>query len=605
MPDDLFSAIARGDLIYAWNTNFEWAIWKEVCVKKLGWPELPFLQLRDTQAISLNFALPMSLGNCGEVLDLDIQKDKRGSQLIKWLSVPQKPTKAHPHTRRTPELYPDLFQEFYAYCGKDVRSERAILKSFPWELSANELEIWRKTLLKNERGIPVDVELVTKTLAIVEEYLEEVSTIVPIITNGAIKTINQGAAIISWCELQGYEIPNFQAPTIVDCLNDPDIENYPAVKSLLEIRQLAGKSSIKKFKKILAAVCRDGRVRDCLKYHKATTGREGGKLLQPQNLPRAVVDDTEHAIFSFKNYDLSTIMGDYDDVLYAASALIRPSIMANLGKKFIVSDYSQIENRVVLWLAGQDNKLKLIDEGLDLYRDMASALYQLDYDKIGKESDMRRHGKLTCLGCGYGMGWKTFRADCLIKQKFDISEQEAKRTINIFRDEYHEVVNLWYGLQDAAIEATICQGTITSYGAIQFMHTEGYLFMILPNGKSLAYPEAKVEEKMAPWGQLTTNVTHAGINPKTKKWGRTNLTPGRLAENATQATAREILMEAVLDIEELYPDIILTVHDEVVLEVPEDGVSLDEINEILCNRSDIYSGLPLKAAGFETLRYHK
>lgn len=604
-PIDLFDHIANGSLIYAWNANFEWCIWKEICVKKLRWLEIPFNQWRDTQAIALNFALPMSLGKCGEALHLRIQKDKRGSQLIKWLSGPQKPTKAHPHVRRTPHDYPELFWEFYDYCIKDVESERAILKSMPWELPDNELEIWRKTLLKNERGIPIDVELVSKVVDIVEEYLEEVSTIVPIITSDAIKTINQGKAIIEWCELQGYEIPNFQATTITDCLNDPDIENYPSVKSLLEIRQLAGKSSIKKFKKILEAVCRDHRVRDCLKYHKATTGREGGKLLQPQNLPRAEVEDTEHAIGMFKTEELQDILEYYENLLYAASALIRPSICAPKKKKLIVSDYGQIENRVVLWLAGQEDKLEKINNGLDLYRDMAAALYNVDYDSISKESDMRRHGKLTCLGCGYGMGWKTFREDCIVKQKFDISESEARRTIDIFRGEYHEVVNLWYGLQDAAIEATICHGKITSYGVIQFMHVHGYLFMILPNGKSLAYPEAKVEEKMAPWGRLTTNVTHAGINPHTKKWSRVSLTPGRLAENATQATSREILMEAVLDIEEKYPDIILTVHDEVVLEVPKNKVDLDEINEILCNRSDIYSGLPLKAAGFETKRYHK
>lgn len=603
-PIDLFNAIKDGALVYAWNTTFEYSIWKYVCIPKLGWPEVPFNQWRDSQAIASLFAWPLSLEKCGEAMGLAIQKDKRGKYLIDKLSKPQKLTKKNPYKRFTPETHPELFQEMYAYCERDVESEGAILSEFPWEITGEELTIWRNTLIKNNIGIPIDVELVESVVAVVDDYLEEVSEMVPILTGGAVRTINQRAKILEWCELQGYELPDFTAGTIEKVLEDPELEKYPQIKNLLNIRTLAGKSSVKKFKKILEAVCDDGRIRDCLKYHKATTGREGGRLLQPQNLPRATVPDTEHAIKAFKTKDMSVVLEDYDNLVYSASALIRPSICATEGNHFVVSDYSSVENRIVSWLAGQTDILEKMDNGLCLYTDMASSLYGVKYEDIPKDSEMRRHGKLAILGCGFGLGHKKFLEDC-IGRGFDISLEEAKRTINIFREKYKQVVEFWYGLKDAAEQATQERGEITSYNSIQFMHHMGYLFMILPNGKTLAYPEARLEEMKVPWG-YTVGVVHSGINPRTKKWGRVGISPGRYAENATQATAREILMEAQNDVIAQGHNVVLTVHDELVVETPEvNGLTIDGLNKIMENRSSIYRGLPLKAAGFESKRYHK
>lgn len=607
-PFDLFEAIAEGSLVYAWNTTFEYIMWEEVCVKKLGWPPIPFDQWRDTQAIASTFGLPLALGNCGKALGLDMQKDKRGDELIKLLCKPQKITKKQKLKRFTPESHPELFDEMYEYCKQDVRSERAILKALPWELQGNELETWRIMLKKNTRGIPMDTELVDSVVEIVEEYLEEVEQMLPILTGGVVKTIGQRKVIMEWCEEQGYELPGFTAEDVEAALKDPEIENYPGVKNILEMRTLAGKSSIKKFVKIQEAVCSDGRIRDCLKYHKAPTGREGGRLLQPQNLPRAEVEDTEDAIARFKTKSMEIVLEQYSDLLYTASALIRPSICAPKGRKFVVSDYSSIENRVVCWLAGQDDILQKLEGGVCLYTDMAATLYNVDYSEIPKESERRRHGKLTVLGAGYGMGWRTFLADCAARG-FILTATEAKRTIDIFRDKYNMVKALWYGLKDAAEEATINPGEMTSYGMIQFMHHENYLFMVLPNGKTIAYPNARYETTMAPWGE-TTAVTHDRF--ASGKIGRASLSPGRLAENAAQGTAREVLMEAQIDLENHFKlpewrehETILTVHDEVVIEAPTLGISIDEVNEILCNRSAAFIGLPLKAAGFETIRYHK
>lgn len=614
-PLVLRDAILRGDLVYAWNVGFEFAIWNEIGVKKLNWPVIKLEQWRDTQAIALNFAFPMALDKCGDALDLKVQKDKRGEQLIKLLSVPQKITKKNKYRRLTPETHPELFEEFYEYCKQDVRSEMAILNHFPWELPDTEIKILHHTLRKNQRGIPIDLELVDMIVEKTGEYLQEVSTVVPIITGGKVKTINQRAKIMEWCESQGYELPDFTADTILSALSDPEIENYQNVKSLLEIRQLAGKSSIKKFQKIQEAICRDGRIRDCLKYHKATTGREGGRLLQPQNLPRATVPCSDgqnymeainQTIHDFKTKDLSELMGIYDTLLFTSSALIRPSICASKGKELVVSDYSQIENRMLCWLAEQEDVLELIRSGMDTYKDMASHLYDQAYDEIPKDSRRRRHGKLTILGGGYGMGYRKFWRDCVEKQKFDITLEEAKKTIDTFRSRYNKVVDLWYGLKKAAIEAVLTPGKITNYLKISFMHTSGHLFMILPNGKSICYPQAWVSTEVNDWGKAEYVLCHMGLHSKTKKWIKHHITPGRLTENASQGSAREVLFEAILELESMgYNDIILTVHDEVVLETRKGELSINQVNEVLCNRSEIWEGLPLNADGFISERYRK
>lgn len=610
IPDDLVKAIEARYLVYAWNTGFEFVIWNYVLMPKYNFPAIPFMSWRDTQAIALTFALPMSLEKCAEVLGLFVQKDKRGKYLIQKLSLPQKITRNNPHKRFTKDIKPELHEEMYEYCKQDVRVEMEILKFFPYELTPNELNLWRQTLIKNNRGIPIDIELVDSVVEVTEEYLEGVVGMIPMITGGAVTTINQRAKILAWAESQGYELPDLTADTVSKSLEDPDINNYPSVKQLLEIRSMIGKSSTKKFLKIQEAICEDNRIRDCLKYHKATTGREGGRLLQPQNLPRAEVPNVEETIAAFKTRDLETVMELHENIMYVASAMIRPSICAEEGKEFTVYDYSSIENRVLCWLAGQEDKLDIIVNGLDIYVDMASSLYGLPYEEIydgykkGVESysEMRRHGKLTILGCGYGMGDKKFYDDCITKG-FNITREESKRTIDVFRSEYDMVKSFWYGLEDAAAEAVAEPGNLKMYNMIGFIVEHNFLFMILPNGKRLAYYNPRLKEVETPWGAYKMAVVQEGMNPYTNKWGDVTITPGRLAENASQAVSREILMEAQLDCErEGYP-IILTVHDELVNEDERDVSK--EIKHIMENRCDIYAGLPLNAAGFRERRYRK
>jgi DNA polymerase len=605
-PSDLKRYILEGCPIYAWNAGFEMAIWNEIAVKKLAWPDIHIEQWRDVQAISLYFAHPMAMGNCGQVLGLDIQKDKRGEQLKKWLCVPQKITKKNKYTRWSPETHPELFEELYEYNKQDVRATRAILNHFPWELPENEVNIFHHTLRKNKRGIPIDIELVENIIEKTAEYIKEVSTIVPIITKGFVKTINQRDKILEWCEKEGYELPNFTIESVNKAVEDPDIKDFPSVKSLLEIRQLAGKSSVKKFNKIYEAVCGDGRIRDCLKYHKATTGREGGRLVQPQNLPTAEVSNVQHAITCFKTKELPEIMEDYNNVLYTASALIRPSIRAEKGNELIVIDYKQIENRMLCWLADQNDVLDSVRKGVCSYTDMAATLYNQSYEEIPKDSKRRKHGKLAVLGGQYGMGYKTFHYDC-IQKKFDISPEEAERTIKAFRKKYNKVKKFWYELEKAAIRAILNEDSLFYFKFIGFIYSRTFLFMILPNKKTIAYPSPRLENTETPWGEIRQSIFHMGTHSVTQKWTKLPLSINRLTENATQASSREILFEAILELEKIkkYDNIILTVHDELVIEAKKSSIDIEELINKMCNLSKTWDGLPLEASGFVTKEYHK
>lgn len=597
-PVELFEKIKNGDLVYAWNAEFEMEIWENVVQRLFRWLKIPFSQWRDTQAIALTLSLPASLGKCAEALDLPVQKDKRGSYLISKLSKPQRLSEKWPHKRWTKEYKPELYEEMYDYCKRDIDTDKSILDTLKhYVLKDRELDTWRKVIIKNKKGIPIDTELVKKVIENMDEYIEEMSGLVPIICDGEFETINQRDKIIRWANKEGYFLENLTADTVKSALEDPKINSCPEVKNILEIRQLIGKSSIKKYKKLNLATCNDKRIRGCLKYHKAGTGREGGRLLQPQNMPRATVDDVEHAIDLFKHGSIEDILQHYPDLLYTASALLRPSICASPGKHLKVADYSSIENRMICWLAGQFDILDLVKKGLNQYIDMAATLYNIPYEEISKDSEIYRHGKLTILGGGYGMGYKKFHGDCNQKG-FKISLQDSKNTIGVFREKYHMVKDFWYDLKKTAINAINDRFTYLTCRDIGFMCNDTFLFMILPNQKCIAYPYPEID-----YSSWAPNIKHKGLINNHWRW--VYLSPSRLAENASQGTSAERFMLAQKDVIAAGYNVILTVHDEIGTEDDDGFGSLEELIKLMCKEYKVYEGLPLKAEGFITRRFKK
>jgi DNA polymerase len=602
-PLILVFAVSHGAIFHAWNTGFERTIWNEVGIKRLGWPGVPFKAWRDVQAVALNLALPAKLGETAMVLELIEQKDERGKELTKLLGKPQKPTKKHPHIRRTVDLYPELFQELYDYCKQDVVVTNKLLEIFPFELSERELNIWRYTLLKNERGLPIDKEFVDVVVDLIDEYVEDICSMVSVITSGEVQKIGQTKAIIDWCKKQGVKLPNLRKETVKKCLDMPKLKKYPKVKSLLEIREKTGKSSIAKFKKIQQSLCKNNRLKDCFRYHGAVTGREKGNLFQPTNLPRARVKNEEKVIKDFKSLQLYELMGEYPNILKTASALIRPAIKAPKGKELIVCDFKQIENRVLFWLVGETRALKELEEGKCLYTKFAAKLFKKKYEDIKKGSEEYAVGKQAILAGIYGMGAKTFHYNCNEKNNVKISKEKAILTIDTFRKEYKKIQSFGYSIYNSAIKAIRNPEKLIKNDKLSFLFSSGILFVILPNGKKIAYPDAHLGVTYTKSGYKRFEIKYCRM--KGNKWLDEKLYSWKLAQNATQSISRELFFDGVLALERNKIPVILTVYDEVVIETEKGKYTLEEICEIFCQCNPVFKGIPLKGEGFISKRYHK
>jgi DNA polymerase len=615
-PKRLFKAILNGYQVHAWNAFFEMVMWEHICVAQMGWPKIRFDRWRDSQAVAASFALPVDLDNCGSVLDLDIQKDKRGKYLIQKLCKPRgRTSKANPDPRWLPHTAPEDFEDMYQYCIRDVEAEIAIEDALPKpNLSPRELEVWRLTVRKNLRGLPLDYDLICSVISKMNEYQHVLEGRISELTNGVITTGGQTQRMRTWLdEEHGVDMSSMDKAHIEDAL----LKDIPGpARKLLMLRQSLSKSSTKKFVKLKGAAIEGRnkiwRIYGCLRYHKATTGRWGGALFQPHNLPRAAVSNPEQAVKAFKRLTLESFMVLYPDVSYTASAMVRPSICAPKGMILFDSDYSSVENCTVMWLADDRNGLKLLRNGMDLYIDMAISLHPKytyawikEHKGISSTADhLRRHGKLTILGAVYSMGWKKFKQTCEL-MGFPINNEDAQFTINTFRQKYRSIVELWYGLERAAKDALKTPGVVTKYLRIRFLVENGFLYMILPNNKRLAYYNPGIEVRKTPWGQMKPVITHEGYLGTTRKWGRPVLTPGRLTENASQATARELLVDGMFNLEDDGYRIILSIHDEALALVKKGAGSMDEFNTSLCKVSSVFKTIPLKASGFMGKRFRK
>ena len=608
-PKKLFKAVKKGYLVYAFNVFFEINIWQHICMARHGFPPVKFSQWRDTQAAAAMYAMPLSLDECGTVMGLDIVKDKRGKYLINKLCKPRKPSKANLDTRWTPSTAPQDFADLYEYCRQDVRAEMAIDEALPSKLTPRELEVWQMTLKQNLRGVPIDMELVDSVVEILKQHEEILIEELIELTAGYVTTGGQLARIQEFMLTYSVETEGMTKDHVDELLTR---ELPGKIRRLLEIRQLLSKSSTKKFIKLQECIGIDNRIYGCLKYHKATTGRWGGALLQPQNLPRASVPDVELTVDAFKTLSLEQLTILYSNIPETASMMVRPAICAPEGMELVDSDFSSIENCTVLWLAEDERGLKLLRDGLDLYIDMAVALHpEVTYDWIKEHKGisshadrLRRHGKLTILGAVYSMGWKKFMMTCT-SQGFDIQGDEAQKTISTFRNLYKPVVQLWYGLEKAAMRAVQTPNRKFTYKKLSFITEDNFLYMILPNGKRLAYYDPRLEMKTTPWGQKKLAVTHQGYLGASHKWGRPVLTPGRLTENASQATAREVLVDGMLNLESKGFKTILSVHDQALTLTKRGATTIEEYNEIMCTVSPMYDSLPLKASGYVGKRFRK
>jgi len=450
----------------------------------------------------------------------------------------------------------------------------------------------------------------------------------------------QYARIKDFCDTQGFPIQSCQGAYIQDLLNDPEVKLPKVVEEVLTLCQKLGKSSTAKYRKMadyrVPGKAEDHRVHDSLCYHGAGTGRWAGRGVQPQNFPRAQSKQPEEDILEFVE------QSPMEDPIGVSKSLLRSVIKAPEGQKLIVSDYSSIENRVLAWVAGDEETLQGFREGFDQYIDMASSKFNRSYKDIKDGYDaedpesirQRSVGKVIVLGCGFGMGAETFQTSA---KNFGIylTEKEAKKAVGAYREKYYKVAQCWKGLKKAAIRAVI-SGDRQTFGSITFgtakVNGVSWLAMRLPSGKSIYYCSPSVEDRAMrlPSGKSiyccspsvegrarpkfkrmwkVATVVHMGVNPLTRKWTRVPLIPGRITENAVQGLAREIMGRGLINVRERMPEVTLigTVHDEAIgLMSDEDatGSSLEKFNSALCD-VDFVPGLPVEAKGYISKRYKK
>lgn len=538
-------------------------------------------------------SLPLSLEGVGETLNLDKKKMSEGKDLIRYFCMPCKPTKANGgRTRNLPSDAPEKWELFKTYCIRDVDVEKQIrnkLTKFP--IPDREQELYCMDQRINDRGIMVDQELIGHAVACDLLYKETVTKKAYEISG--LENPNSVSQLKDWLNEKGIEVDSLAKAAVEELVENTQGD----VAEMMKLRLAMSKTSVKKYEAMERSVCPDGRVHGLLQFYGANrTGRWAGRLVQIHNLPQNHMEDLELARSLVKEgrYDLVELL--YDSTPDVLSELIRTAFVARPGCRFIVSDFSAIEARVMGYLAGEGWVMEEFRGDGKIYEQTASKMFHIPIGEITKGSPYRARGKVASLACQYGgaegalisMGALNF-----------VEEEELKGLVRSWRTANPHIVNYWYEI-DGAVKAAVKERKMTKVGMVTVYYQSGMLKIALPSGRVLSY----VRPRMTVNRFGSESVSYEGVGTN-RKWTRIESYGAKFCENIVQATARDVLAEAMLRLEKKGFDIVCHIHDEVVLEVPEGASSVEEVNGIMAVCPDWCEGLPLKAAGFESPFYKK
>ena len=588
-------------LKHAYNAAFEW-----YCLNQAGY-ETNISQWRCTMFHATYLGLPAGLGMTGNAIGIADDKKKltTGNRLIQFFSVPCKPTKTNSgRTWNDPHHDLDKWKLYCEYNMQDVEAEYTIyqhLKAF--EVPAKEQKLWEMDILMNAKGVKIDKTLVESILKIDAESTEKLSEEAYQITE--LENPNSISQLKSWVENQLEEdLPGLTKDVISDLLSR---DNLPLkVRRVLEIRQQLGKTSVSKYSAMENAMCEDDRVRGLLQFYGANrTGRWAGRLVQVQNLPRNYIStlDTARELAKLGNFEGIKIL--YNNVPDTLSQLVRTAFIASKDK-FIISDFSAIEARVIAWLAGEEWVNEVFATHGKIYEATASQMFNVPIDKISKgnpEYELRQRGKVATLALGYQGGESALIA--MGADRMGLSDDELTDIKVRWREANKNIVRLWYAVGDAVIQAMNGNGTQYVRGLeIQrewdMMYGLDFITIKLPSGRKLYYPKPFLQTN-----QFGKDALHYyGVNQTTKKWEVNSTYGGKLVENIVQAIARDCLAETLLRLYEKNYDVVMHIHDEVVIDAY-DSEKLEDVNNILAEPITWAPGLILKGAGFETKYYMK
>jgi DNA polymerase len=566
---------------------FEYAIWNCVCVPKYGWPELKLEQCIDSMAIAAANNVPQSLGDAAIFMDANQKKDTRGRYLIQKLCKPHKGVFNND---------PALLNELFDYCAQDVRAEMAIAGVLR-PLSAAEQDVWTLTQRINLRGVPVDPKELQNAVKAVNDAQAAIDAECVALTGCK---PSERAKLLDWInkKIPHEPMPDLTAETVSKMLQ---CNIFPVIKRALELRQEGSQTSVAKYAKMLE-IQREGKIRNTLVYHGASTGRwasRGG--LNLQNIARPTLSDEQ--IESAIPRVFGTGLGSMEEL----SSLVRSSIKAPDSKTFVDVDFSSIENRVGVWLAGQNDKVELFRKGLDEYKTFAAeSLYRISYEDVTK--DQRQIAKSAVLGAMFGQGAKG-----LVKYAegmgVKLTETQAKNAVDSYRNSYVRVKNLWALCETAAIDAVQNPGVAFSAGQkLKLKVAKEALWMQLPSGRLICWQRPELELLSTPWGKEKLGVTVHSQNTYTRQWTRNALIGSSIFQSAVQGTARDFLANAMLTLEHNGYEIINSIHDEVLLLVDEDKAEEaleDDVMHIMTSPPTWAPDFPLAAEGWVSKRYRK
>ena len=605
VPEEIIQALADDSVIkWAYNASFE-----RVCLSvwlRRNYPQhfssysieedtvrnyLDPSSWRCSLVWGAYMGLPLSLEGIGKVLKLENQKMAEGKALIRYFCVPCKPTKANGgRMRNLPEHDPVKWSTFIAYNKRDVETEMAIqqkLSKFPvpdflWEEYHLDQEI-------NDRGIQLDMVLVEQAIAIDERSREELSAKMRQLT--ALENPNSVQQMKEWLTKHGLEVDSLDKKAVKELLKTAP----PELAEVLELRRQLAKSSVKKYQAMQNAVCADGRARGMFQFYGANrSGRWAGRLIQLQNLPQNHMAHLEDARSLVRSGNYSMLSALYDSVPEVLSELIRTAFVPRDGYKFIVSDFSAIEARVLSFLAGESWRLKVFAENGDIYCASASAMFHVPVEKHGQNAHLRQKGKIAELALGYGGSVGALKSMGALEM--GLAEEELQPLVDAWRTSNPNIVQLWWDV-DNAVKTTVRQRLDTETHGIRFRYRSGMLFIILPSGRQLCY----VKPKMGTNKFGGDSVTYEGVG-STKKWERIESYGPKFVENIVQAVSRDILMYAIRTLSHCF--IVGHVHDELIIECSM-GVSLDAVCEQMGRTPPWIKGLNLRADGYETMFYKK
>ncbi|WP_445496717.1 DNA polymerase [Photorhabdus sp. SF281] len=633
MPDALRAALTdESVLIFAHNSHFDRTILRhtmpDIVPKISRW--------RDTMAQALAHGLPGALGALCEVLNVpqDKAKDKEGKTFIQLFCKPR--PKNSKVRRATRETHPDEWQRFIEYAGLDIEAMREIHKKLPlWNYHGAELALWHLDQHINDRGVEMDITLANAAIAAVNHEQKQLAKRTRILTDDDVQAATQRDALLRHI-ITGYgiELPDMQASTLQRRINDPDLPFE--LRELLSIRLQASTTSTSKYKTLINGVNRDGRLRGTLQFCGASrTGRWAGRLFQPQNLPRPVLkqDVIDFGIDALKAGAADLL---FDNVMALTSSALRGCIITPKYKKLVVSDLSNIEGRVLAWLAGEDWKIQAFRDfddgsGHDLYKLAYARAFNIQPDEVTK--DQRQIGKVMELGLGYGGGvgaFLTFAAAysldlealadaALANIPINIQREslswykksvEQKKTYGLtervfitcdslkrmWRNAHPAIASFWYELEETVKRAIANPSFTLLCRKLKIRRDGNWLRIQLPSGRAVCYPSPNDDGK----------ISYMGVNAYSRKWQRLHTYGGKLVENVTQATARDVLASNMPRIEDAGYNIVLTVHDEVLTEAQDTpDFTHKHLSSLLSANPDWALDLPFNAGGFEAYHYRK